>query len=330
MRAVVTTGQGGYEQLVYRDVPVPEPGTGEVLLQVLAAGVNNTDINTRVGWYPGSGGWNAPTPFPLVQGTDCCGRIVAVGPGGDARTLGRRVLVRPCMGERWLGVDVDGAFAQFVKVPAAHVFSVHCEWSDAELGSIPCAYGTAENLLQRAQLQRGERVLITGASGGVGSAAVQLARRRGAAVAAVAAPEKAVQLLAIGADRVVGRDADPVASLGAESIDLVIDNVAGPAFPSMLRVLRRGGRYASAGAIGGALVSLDMRTFYLRDLTLIGCTNWGEAVFPDLVGYIERGEIRPLVARSFPLGQIVDAQREFLDKRHVGKIVLIPPPPPRS
>jgi NADPH:quinone reductase-like Zn-dependent oxidoreductase len=329
MRAVVTTGRGGYEQLVYREAPMPQPVAGEVLLQVLAAGVNNTDINTRVGWYSEAGGWNAPTPFPLIQGTDCCGRVVAVG--GDERALeqrvpGQRVLVRPCMGKAWMGVDFDGAFAQFVKVPAAHVFPVHCDWSDAELGSIPCAYGTAENLLQRARLQRGERVLVTGASGGVGSAAVQLAKRRGAFVTALAAPEKSARLLAIGADRVLSRDANLVASLGEECMDLVVDNVAGPAFPALLQLLKRGGRYVSAGAIGGPQVALDMRTFYLKDLTLIGCTNWVEPVFPDLIGYIERGEIRPLLAKTFALEQIAAAQREFLDKRHVGKIVLIPPP----
>jgi NADPH:quinone reductase-like Zn-dependent oxidoreductase len=168
-------------------------------------------------------------------------------------------------------------------------------------------------------------VLVTGASGGVGSAAVQLAKRRGARVTAIAASPKAEQVHAIGADRVIDRHDDVVALLGEESVDLVVDNVAGPHFGAMLRLLRRGGRYASSGAIGGPLVSLDMRTFYLKDLTLVGCTAWDEPVFPDLVGYIERGEIRPLVAATFPLERIADAQRAFLEKRHVGKFVLIPP-----
>jgi NADPH:quinone reductase-like Zn-dependent oxidoreductase len=355
MKAVVTTGNGGYEKLEYRDVPVPEPAPGEVLLQVLAAGVNNTEINTRLGWYSSAvttgtadaaaaaerqataradGGWNEATPFPLIQGTDCCGRVVAVGSGGDRGIIGLRVLVRPCMRPHgfqsmeniWMASDFDGAFAQFVKVPAAEIFPVRCAWSDAELGSIPCAYGTAENMLHRAKLLRGEQVLITGASGGVGSAAVQLAKRRGALVTAIAAKPKLQQLRAIGADRVVGRDQDIVAALGGHSVDLVVDNVAGPAFPGLLRVLRRGGRYVSSGAIGGPLVTLDMRSCYLQDLTLIGCTAWDEPVFPSLIAYIERGEIRPLVAKTFPLEKIGDAQREFLEKQHVGNFVLIPPP----
>ena len=354
MRAVVTIGNGDYDQLVYRDVPIPQPGAGEVLLQVLAAGVNNTEINTRLGWYSASvsvatseaaaaaqrltvarydGGWNQATPFPFIQGTDCCGRVVAVGAGVDASSIGTRVLVRPCMRPQgfgsteniWMGSDFDGAFAQYVKVPVGEVFPVRSAWSDAELASIPCAYGTAENMLHRAGLKRGERVVIAGASGGVGSAAVQLARRRGARVTAIVARSKLGQLRTLGAEREVAREDDLVASLGEESADLVVDNVAGTAFPALLRILRRGGRYVSSGAIGGPLVELDMRTLYLKDLTLIGCTAWDESVFPDLVSYIERNEIRPVVARTFALADIAAAQKEFLEKRHVGKFVLLPP-----
>ena len=355
MKAVVTTGNGGYDRLVYRDVPLPVLSKGEVLLQVLAAGVNNTEINTRLGWYSESvatdtasaalaqeqsavakadGGWSAPTPFPFIQGTDCCGRIVAVASGGDASTIGARVLVRPCtrpggfgsMENIWMGSDFDGAFAQFVKVRATEVFALQCDWSDVELGSIPCAYGTAENMLQRAKLARGEHVLVAGASGGVGSAAVQLAKWRGATVTAIAGKAKMAQVRAIGADHVVERDADLVRLVGEASVDLVVDNVAGPAFGAMQKVLKRGGRYVSSGAIGGPLVTLDMRTFYLKDLTLIGCTAWDAPVFPNLISAIESGAIRPLVARTFPLEQIADAQRAFLDKAHVGNFVLIPPP----
>ena len=100
---------------------------------------------------------------------------------------------------------------------------------------------------------------------------------------------------------------------------------SGPGFPAMLDVLKRGGRFASSGAIGGPIVELDMRTFYLKDITLYGCTAWDEPVFPNLIRYIENGEIRPLVAKTFPLEQIAEAQREFLEKAHVGNFVLIPP-----
>ena len=354
MKAVVTSGNGGLDMLAYRDVPVPRPGPGAVLLQVLAAGVNNTEINTRLGWYSASvtagtqsvaeageedapaaddGGWSAPTPFPLIQGTDCCGRVVEVGPGGDDTHVGRRVLVRPCMRpwgfasmeSIWMASDFDGAFAQFVKVPASEVFAVESDLSDVELGAIPCAYGTAENMLHRAGVAGAEHVVVTGASGGVGSAAVQLARRRGAAVTAVVGRAKWKQVRALGADRVIDREDDIVAALGERTVDVVVDNVSGPAFGALLEVLRTGGRYVSSGAIAGPLVAFDKRTFYLKDLTLIGCTAWDEPVFPALVSYIERGEVRPLVAGTFPLQRIADAQRAFLEKRHVGNFVLIPP-----
>jgi NADPH:quinone reductase-like Zn-dependent oxidoreductase len=353
MKAVVTTGNGGYDKLVYRDVPTPVPGPGEVLLKVLAAGVNNTEINTRLGWYSTSvtastdaaaaeaetdsrdradGGWNKPTPFPFIQGTDCCGLVVEASDAAHRHLLGKRVLVRACMRTQgfesldnvWMASDFDGAFAEYVKVPACEVFPVDCDWSDAELATIPCAYGTAENMLHRASLTAGERVLITGASGGVGSAAIQLARRRGARVAAVTSRDKTAAMLALGCETVLERDQDPIAALGEGSIDLAVDNVAGPRFSVMPKLLRRGGRYVSSGAIGGPLVAFDMRDFYLKDLTFIGCTAWDEPVFPNLIAYIESGEIKPLLAATFPLSQIAEAQREFMRKRHVGNIALIP------
>lgn len=355
MKAVVTTGHGGYDRLQHRDVRIPTLEDGEVLVRVLAAGVNNTEINTRLGWYSSGvaggtdeaavaadalptsradGGWNEATPFPLIQGTDCCGIVDRVGPGVDADIVGRRVLVRPCMRTRgfqsmetvWMGSDFDGSFAQYVKVPAHEAFPLESDWSDVELGSIPCAFGTAENMLHRAGVGSGDHVLVTGASGGVGSAAVQLAKRRGASVSAVCSDSKADAVLALGADQVVSRGEDLTEVLGAESIDVAVDNVAGAGFRSVLGGLRRGGRYVSSGAVAGPLVDLDMRTFYLKDLTLIGCTAWDEAVFPNLISYIQAGAIRPVVAKAFALEDIAEAQREFLERRHVGKFVLIPPP----
>jgi NADPH:quinone reductase-like Zn-dependent oxidoreductase len=349
MRAVLLTGHGGFDKLVYReDVPAPRPGTGEVLIRVAAAGVNNTDVNTRVGWYsksvrdatgesgdgfaeasPEDAGWSGtPLSFPRIQGADCCGRIVAVGDGVDAGRIGERVLVRPLMRHPehpppacWtFGADLDGAFAEYAVAPADEAYRIDCGWSDVELASLPCAYSTAENLLHRAGLGEGERVLITGASGGVGSAAVQLARRRGAEVIAVAAAEKADALRAIGASRVLPRDASLRDEVG--STDVVVDVVGGDGWPGLLDVLAPGGRLATSGAIAGPIVELDLRTLYLRDLTLLGCTFQDAEVFANLVGYVERGEIEPLVARTYPLREIERAQRDFLAKTFVGKLVL--------
>jgi NADPH:quinone reductase-like Zn-dependent oxidoreductase len=246
---------------------------------------------------------------------------------------GKRVLVRACMRLNgfdsleniWMASDFDGAFAEYVKVPASEVFAVDCDWSDAELATIPCAYGTAENMVHRAAVGPGDRVLVTGASGGVGSAVVQLAKRRGASVIAVVGGSKMDAVAGLGVDRVVDRGADLLHELGQSSVDVMVDNVAGEGFESRLKLLRRGGRYASSGAIAGPMVSMDMRDFYLKDLNLIGCTAWDEPVFPNLVGYIERGEIAPLLAQTFALEDIALAQREFLKKQHFGNFVLIPP-----
>ena len=359
MKAVVTNGNGGYEMLEYRDVPIPQLLPGEVLIQVLAAGMNNTEINTRLGWYSDSvstatndsaaesegkvievadGGWNESTPFPIIQGTDCCGRIVKVAADVDADRVGSRVLVRPCMRvdgfdsleNIWMASDFDGAFAQFVKVPSSEAFAVDCDWSDAELATIPCAYGTAENMVHRAAVSSRDHVLVTGASGGVGSAVVQLVKRRGARVTAVVSPQKMAALTDLGADQVVNRNTDLLEELGDSNIDVVFDNVAGDEFGSLIKLLSRGGRYASSGAIAGPIVTMDMRQFYLKDLNLIGCTAWDEPVFPDLIAYIERDEIKPLLAADFPLHEIVNAQKKFLQKQHVGNFVLIPPTPDQA
>ncbi len=354
MKAVVTTAAGGYDKLVYRDVPIPVLLPGEVLIQVLAAGVNNTEINTRLGWYSGSvttatedsarlaeqqdteisdGGWNESTPFPLIQGTDCCGRVVMLADDVGENWMGARVLVRPCMrlngyeslDNIWMASDFDGAFAQYVRVPVSEVFKVDCDWSDAELATIPCAYGTAENMVHRAKVTEHDHVLVTGASGGVGSAVVQLVKRRGARVTAVVSKEKMSALMDLGADRVIERDADLLTRLGESNIDVVFDNVAGEGFATLLKLMRRGGRYASSGAIAGPLVTMDMRQFYLKDLNLIGCTAWDEPVFANLVSYIEKHEIKPLLAETYPLQDIVEAQQAFSKKQHVGKFVLLPP-----
>jgi NADPH:quinone reductase-like Zn-dependent oxidoreductase len=356
MKAVLLKGHGGFEQLEYReDVPLPVPRAGEVLIRVAAAGVNNTDINTRTAWYSRSvtegttaqgaasgivaarsedAGWTGAEPaFPRIQGADACGRIVAVGAGVDSRRIGERVLVEPVFRVRdaagqaqviYFGSECDGAFAEFTRAPGVHAHAITCDLTDAELASFPCAYAAAENMLTRLNLQSGETVLVTGASGGVGSAAVQLAKRRGATVLAVAGASKAAATAALGAAQVIATDADPLRELGRERLDAVVDVVGGGRFPAWLEVLRRGGRYAVAGAIAGPMVELDLRTLYLKDLRLLGCTVLEPGVFANLVRYIERGEIRPLLAAVHPLAAIVQAQQEFLAKSRMGKIILMP------
>jgi len=339
MSGVLLTGHGGPEMLEYRnDLPVPQPGTNDVVVRVSAAGVNNTDINTRTAWYSkgdseaGDASWSGQAlSFPLIQGADVCGTIAAVGGGIDKGRIGERVLIEPCIREAnncildkpwYFGSECNGGFADYAVVASRHAWAVNSTYEDAELASFPCSYSTAENMLTRSQVSAGERVLITGASGGVGSAAVQLAKARGAEVLAVTSPSKAATLKQIGADQTISREDDYVELSGKDSVDVVIDLVAGPKWPSLLDVLRPGGRYAVAGAIGGPIVEFDVRTLYLKDLSFFGCTVLEPEVFGNLITHIESGRVKPLVAETYPLREIANAQAAFTSKGHIGKIVL--------
>ncbi|AKH99617.1 Zn-dependent oxidoreductase, NADPH:quinone reductase [Hoeflea sp. IMCC20628] len=339
MSGVVLTGHGGPEMLEWRDdLPVPVASKGDVIIRVGAAGVNNTDINTRTAWYSKAGAkaddasWSGtPLTFPRVQGADVCGRIVAVGEGVDAARIGERVLIEPCLreadGQRlqtpwYFGSECDGGFAQYTRVASRHAHAIDSDLSDVELASFPCSYSTAENMLTRAGVREGDTVLVTGASGGVGSATIQLARARGAEVIAVTSAAKAQELVQLGATRTLDRNDDFVAEIGASSVDVVADLVAGPKFPALLDLLCPGGRYAVAGAIGGAIVELDVRTLYLKVLSFFGCTVLEAQVFGNLVGRIERKQIAPLVAETYPLRDIGAAQQAFGEKGYIGKIVL--------
>ena len=339
MRGVWLTGHGGLDKLEMRnDILVPQPTANDVLIHVSAAGVNNTDINTRTAWYSKDdaasedASWSGESiDFPRIQGADVCGSIVAVGENISKSRIGERVLIEPCVREAngknlsqpwYFGSECDGGFAEFTVVAARHAYKIESTLSDIELASFPCSYSTAENLLTKSRVTKGELVLVTGASGGVGSAVVQLAKARGADVIAVTSPSKSSDIIGLGASKTVAREDSIVESSGQNSIDVVVDLVAGKQWPELLDVLKPGGRYAVAGAIGGPLVELDVRTLYLKDLSLFGCTVLEPQVFSKLISYIENGSIRPLVAHTFPLDQITHAQETFLSKKHTGKIVL--------
>ncbi|SLN53023.1 Crotonyl-CoA reductase [Roseovarius albus] len=345
MSGVYLTGHGGPEVLEWReDIPVPQPDAGEVLVKVLAAGVNNTDINTRIGWYAKevtgatdsvdeeveSGGWGGALQFPRIQGGDLCGEVVALGADASAFSIGQRVTCpinqpHPTdenpFGFQALGSEYDGAFAQYCCVAADQLYDVSSSpLSDIEIGAMPCAFGTAMGLLERAGLKEGETVLITGASGGVGMAAVQLAALRGAHVLAQTSPSKAEMVREAGAIDILGRGDTP----GEQSVQVVIDLVGGPDWGKLIDALRPGGRYATSGAIAGPIVEADLRTIYLNDLTIFGSTYQSREVFGKLVDLINKGALRPLVSKTYPLQQIADAQEEFAAKRLPGKLVLLP------
>jgi NADPH:quinone reductase-like Zn-dependent oxidoreductase len=354
MKAMILTGHGGLDKYDWReDWPVPQPAPSEVLIRVGACGMNNTDVNTRSGWYSkavtdrttGEGfetindedhSWGgAPLAFPRIQGADVCGRIVAVGDGVQATRIGERVI-----SDNWLrdpddltnkaktgyfGSERDGGFAEFCTIPARNALAVDSDLTDAELATFSCSYSTAEGMLTRAQVTDADTVLVPGASGGVGGALVQLAKRRGARVIAMASEAKHADVARLGPDRILPRAPDNLrAALGDEKVTVLADIVGGPDWPQLIDVLERGGRYTCSGAIAGPMVELDLRTLYLRDLTFAGSTVIDLDVMPNLVRYIEAGEIKPALAATYPLAQLREAQTAFIEKRHTGNIVVIP------
>jgi NADPH:quinone reductase-like Zn-dependent oxidoreductase len=356
MRAFVLTGHGDMDQLVFHENwPVPKPEQGEVLIKVHACGLNNTDVNTRTAWYSKAvnenttGGafdsaddedatWGgAPITFPRIQGADVAGSVVAVDDGADPALIGKRVLVDPWLRDwdnpldmdkcGFFGSECDGGFADYTKVDQRNVHPLECDLSDAELATFATSSMTAENMLKRANVDKGDTVLVPGASGGVGSALIQLANRRGATTIAMASEDKHAQLASANPAAILPRSpanlkAALKQAIGQDTVSVVADVVGGAMWPTLIDVLARSGRYTCAGAIAGPIVELDLRTFYLRDLTFTGATVVPPGVFADLVGYIERGEIKPLLAASYPLEDLHTAQQAFIEKKHTGNIVL--------
>ncbi len=345
MLAVYLTGHGGLEKLVVRDdVPRPNPGPGEVLVKVGGCAVNNSDIWTREGAY-GRGadpnqtsGWRRePMTFPRIQGMDIAGRIVAVGEHVPDSRIGKRVIVDYILysnssdgldGCEIIGSERDGGYAEYVAVPSANAVEIDSGYSDVELASFPTAYGTALSMLNRAGVAEGDSVLITGGSGGVGSALIQLAQLRGATIITVVGRGKESLATELGADHVITRGSNLAESLSdmrpTVQVDVVCDVVAGEIFPELLNVLRHGGRYVTAGAIAGPLVQMDMRTVYLNYLTIIGSTLWRRNEFLDIVSHIQSGRLKPLVWKTYGLRDVHAAQIDFKAKKFFGKLVLVP------
>jgi len=358
MRAVVLTAHGGLDKLEYHeDWPTPAPDRGEVLVRVGACGLNNTDINTRTAWYSKSvieginaggkagfasaeadnGSWSSSSiQFPRIQGADVAGHITAVGSGVDQSRIGERVLLDPWLlatgdfldpsRSMYFGSECDGGYAEYTRIRSENAVCIETALSDAELATFPCAITTAENLVGRTGLQPGENVVIAGASGGVGSAAIQLCRLRGARVIAIAAAAKHALLAELGAHQVVDRNSEHLeqAILDAADgqVDVALDVVGGNSFMPLINALRQGGRYSTSGAIAGPLVEFDLRQLVYKDLQLTGATIVPPGTMQRLVRLIEQGLLRPLLAQTFPLRELGKAQEMFLQKKHVGNIVV--------
>ncbi|RDD83983.1 zinc-binding dehydrogenase [Streptomyces parvulus] len=343
MRAVRIPRHGGPEVLEVVEVAVPAPGAGEALVRVGAVALNNTDLWTREGAYgrpddpEALSGWRGPIDFPRIQGADVAGRVVAVGADTDTTLVGRRVVIDPALYDGpgpnanpvgLMGSERDGGYAEYATAPADHVHDVtDSPLTDEQLASLPTAYGTALGMIERARTGRGETVLVSGASGGVGLAAVQIARARGAKVLAISSGTKIDAVREAGAHEVVDRSGDVAAQVrdaAPEGIDVALDVVAGELVSEGLPLLREGGRWVIAGALGGYGVAFDVRRLYLHNAQVIGSAMHTPAHFRLLMDLARGAEIQPVVASTFPLEQAARAQEELARRAHVGKIVMRP------
>ncbi|MFC9945919.1 zinc-binding dehydrogenase [Streptomyces pratensis] len=339
MRAVRIAEHGGPEVLEPAEVAVPVPQAGEVLVEVGAVALNNTDLWTREGAYgrPGDpkalSGWRGPIGFPRIQGADVAGRVVAVGAGVDGGLTGRRVVVDPAIYDGdgpdanpvgLMGSERDGGYAEYVTAPATRVHDVtESPLTDDQLATLPTAYGTALGMIERGRLTRGETVLVSGASGGVGIALIQIARARGAKVLAISSGPKIGAVRDAGAHEVLDRARDipeQIRAAAPEGIDVVAGDLVGEVLP----LLREGGRWVVAGALGGYDVTFDVRRLYLHNAQVIGSAMHTPTHFGLLMDLARRGEIQPVIAARFPLDQAAEAQEELARRGHVGKIVMRP------
>ncbi len=344
MRAVLLTGHGGPDKLQLDAAwPVPGIAPDEVLVKVGACGINNTDIWVREGAYGSADDPNevasfgdSPLQFPLIQGADIAGVIVTTGADIDVSRAGERVMVDfgiyagtgdDIPSHDYIGSGRPGGFAEYVAVPAENAHAVDTSLTDAELATFCCAYVTGEHMLRRARVTTGERVLVTGASGGVGSGVIQLCRARGAIPYAVVGAGKEEAVKEIGAEDTVTRERGDLINavatmMGSEPVDVVVDTVSGPMLPDLFEILRPQGRYATCGAVGGAVVEIDMRRIYLKNLDIYGATQGTRRDFAAVRDYALSGAIKPLLAGTYPLADIGHAQEDFKKKDFVGNLVI--------
>ncbi|PCM43591.1 zinc-binding dehydrogenase [Marinobacter sp. ANT_B65] len=359
MKAMLLTGHGDVDRLVYKEVSTPSPAPGEVLVQVTATAKNNTDRKAREGLYPTQKGETTsfqmggqPTLiFPRIQGADIVGRVVAVGAGVDSGRVGERGLLdfNIYASDRrdinltpdYYGHGADGGYAEFVAVPADQFHAVPGEaLDDAQLAAMGmCSYQTAMHMLTSARVKAGERVLVTGASGGVGTALIQLCRILGATPYALSTSDKTEALQTLGAETVLDRsDMDSFvervkAATGGKPFDAVMDLVGGDMTDRFIDAMifdmnsrETYPRLSIAGASGGNISEILWTRIYLYQVQIFGVSHGTREEAEQLVEWIRGGQLRPVLHGAFRLSQLHQAERYFMNRGsdYLGKIVIVP------
>ena len=339
MRAMVLRQHGGLEQLAYNsNFPEPQVDAGDVLLRVRATSLNYHDIFTRRG-MPG-----IKIPLPMIMGLDVAGEITKIGPGVTGWKVGDRVLVDPLnrVEGGLMGETVNGGLAEFCKARAHQLVRIPENISFEQGAALPVAYGTAHRLMTtKGQVQAGEKVLILGASGGVGVCCVQLAKIAGAYVIACAgSEEKARRLRELGADEVILYTKEDFLQVVRErhgrpqrvgsgtsvngGVDVVVNFTGGETWVKSLRALKLGGRILTCGATAGYNPPEDLRVIWTFELQVRGSNGWELSDIESLLGLISSGKFNALVDKTYPLDQAAEALRVIEDREVFGKVVVTP------
>jgi NADPH:quinone reductase-like Zn-dependent oxidoreductase len=334
MRALLLRRHGGLDDLdVVDDYPKPRAGAGHVVIRVRAASFNYHDVFTVRG-MPG-----IKVPLPVIIGLDMAGEIAELGPGATGWTIGDRVLVNPLNKQQGLmGEMLDGGMAEYCAVAADQLVAMPAGVSFAEAAALPVAYGTAHRMLvTHGTVKAGERVLVLGASGGVGTGCVILAKLLGAEVIACASSgEKLARLKALGADQVVNyRDTDwsrwaierygkPQRRSYDGGVDVVINFTGGDTWVPSLRCLKRGGKLLVCGATAGYDPKEDLRYIWSFELKIIGSNSFYDDNLAALMELIAAGKMKPVIDKVLPLGEARDGLRLIEDREVIGKVVVTP------